>query len=98
MAIQNERWTFIDFTATWCLTCKVNKKLVLETDSFAKLVEDNNMDLLVGDWTKRDEKITAFLRQYDIVGVPAYFLQSPTGEIIHLGETISIQKIKDNLN
>jgi len=98
MAIQNGKWTFIDFTATWCLTCKVNKKLVLETDGFAKLVEDYDIELLVGDWTKRDEKITAFLRQYDIVGVPAYFLQSPTGQVIHLGETISIQKIKDNLN
>lgn len=93
----NKKWVFIDFTATWCLTCKVNKKLVLETDSFAKLVKSKNMDLLVGDWTKRDEKITKFLRSYDIVGVPAYFLQSPSGKIIHLGETISIQKIEDNI-
>lgn len=91
------RWVFIDFTATWCLTCKVNKKLVLETDAFAKLVKKENIDLMVGDWTKRDEKITQFLRSYDIVGVPAYFLQSPEGKIIHLGETISISKIEDNL-
>ena len=93
----NKEWVFIDFTASWCLTCKVNKKLVLETDSFTKLVKKHNIQLLVGDWTKRDEKITNFLRSYNIVGVPAYFLQSPNGKIIHLGETISIDKIKRNI-
>ncbi|MCO4755779.1 MAG: thioredoxin family protein, partial [Bacteriovoracaceae bacterium] len=50
-------WVFIDFTADWCLTCKVNEKLVLNTDRFSKLVQDNNIKLLLGDWTKRDEKI-----------------------------------------
>lgn len=92
------QWTFIDFTATWCLTCKVNKKLVLDTDNFAKLVKEKDLNLLIGDWTKRDEAITQFLRKYDIVGVPAYFLQDPNGKIIHLGETVSIQKILDNIN
>lgn len=92
-----KKWVFMDFTAAWCLTCKVNKKLVLQTDAFTKLVKDYNLDLLVGDWTKRDEAITKFLRKYDVVGVPAYFLQSPDGTIIHLGETISISKIKEKL-
>ena len=29
---------FIDFTAKWCITCKVNEKLVLETDGFKDIV------------------------------------------------------------
>ena len=44
----NGQWVFIDFTATWCLTCKVNKKLVLNTESFAKLTEEHDLKLLVG--------------------------------------------------
>jgi thiol:disulfide interchange protein DsbD len=92
-----KKWVFIDFTAKWCLTCKVNKKLVLETDSLSKFVKENKLELLIADWTKRDDYITDFLIKYKIVGVPAYFLQRPNGEIIHLGETISIGKIRDNM-
>lgn len=90
----DKKWVFIDFTASWCLTCKVNKKLVLNTNDFADLKKQHDIELLVGDWTKRDDKITKFLQSYDIVGVPAYFLQTPAGKVIHLGETISISKIE----
>jgi thiol:disulfide interchange protein DsbD len=93
----DKKWVFIDFTAKWCLTCKVNKKLVFETDSFSKFVKENKVELLIADWTKRDDYITDFLNKYKIVGVPAYFLQKPNGENIHLGETISIGKIKENM-
>ena len=91
-------YVFVNFTATWCLTCKVNKKLVLETHAFKELAQKHKITLLEGDWTKRDEKITMFLREHNIVGVPAYFLQKPNGEVISLGETISIGKIKNHLN
>jgi thiol:disulfide interchange protein len=89
---------FVDFTAEWCLTCKVNKKLVLDTDAFLELSKKYNMNLMRADWTKRDDNITQFLKRYNIVGVPAYFIQKPSGEIISLGETITIGKIEGNLN
>ncbi len=88
---------FIDFTAKWCFTCKVNEKLVLETEGFRNLVRDNNMKLLLGDWTKYDPVIGAFLKKNGLVGVPAYFIQKPDGTLINLGETITLSKIKKNL-
>ena len=91
------KWVFIDFTAKWCLTCKVNKKIVFNTDAFSKLVKEKEVSLLIADWTKRDDYITDFLQKYSIVGVPAYFLQSPSGKVIHLGETVSISKIKETI-
>lgn len=90
-------YKFIDFTAEWCLTCKVNKKLVLNTDDFTELAKKHAIETYVADWTKRDEAITKFLKSYGHVGVPVYFIQKPNGEIISLGETISISKIKENL-
>ncbi len=97
--LKNEgKWVFIDFTAEWCLTCKVNKKLVLETSDFEKLTKDKNLTLVRADWTRRDDNITRFLQKYKIVGVPAYFIQKPDGTIIPLGETINIKKIESNLN
>lgn len=94
----NGELVFIDFTAKWCFTCKVNEKLVLETDDFKKLVESTNLKLLIGDWTKRDEVIGSFLRRNGMVGVPAYFIQKKDGTLINLGETVTIARIKEHLN
>ena len=88
---------FMDFTAEWCLTCKVNKKLVLETDAFKELAKKHDVVLMRADWTRRDDNITQFLKRFNIVGVPAYFVQKPNGDIVSLGETLSISKIEANL-
>jgi thiol:disulfide interchange protein DsbD len=92
------KYVFMNFTARWCLTCKINKKIVLNSNSFKELAEEKGLGLLEADWTKRNDDITIFLKKYGIVGVPAYFVQKPNGEIISLGETISIKKIKENLD
>lgn len=87
---------FVDFTAEWCLTCKVNKKLVLETSGFEALKEKYGFKTMRADWTRRDDRITTFLKRHGAVGVPAYFIQK-NGKIISLGETISIGEIEDEL-
>lgn len=88
---------FMDFTAEWCLTCKVNKRLVLDTNSFNELAKKHDLVLLRADWTKRDDNITQFLKRYNVVGVPAYFVQKADGQIVHLGETISLSKIESHI-
>ncbi len=87
---------FIDFTAKWCLTCQVNKKLVLNTEEFKEFSQQNNIQLLKADWTKKDPIITDFLEQNNLAGIPAYFFIN-NGKLHFLGETVSIQKIKDLL-
>ena len=94
----NGELVFIDFTAKWCFTCKVNERLVLDTDEFKGLVKETNLKLLIADWTKRDEVIGSFLRKNGLVGVPAYFIQKKDGTLVNLGETVSISKIKEHLN
>lgn len=88
------KWVFIDFTAKWCLTCKVNERIVINTDAFRQIITKNNAELLLGDWTKKDPAITTFLKNNGLVGVPAYFIQKPNGELINLGETLTIKEIK----
>ncbi|MFA6237640.1 MAG: thioredoxin family protein [Bacteriovorax sp.] len=94
----NRELVFIDFTAKWCFTCKVNERLVLDTAAFRSFVAENDIKLLIGDWTKRDELIGSFLRQNGLVGVPAYFIQKKDGTLVNLGETVTIARIKENLN
>lgn len=93
-----KQWVFMDFTAKWCFTCKVNEKLVIDTDAFRDLVQRKNLKLLLADWTKRDPIIEAFLKKNGFVGVPAYFIQKPDGTLISLGETISISEIEKNID
>lgn len=93
----NQQVVFIDFTAKWCFTCKVNERIVLDTEAFKQLTNEYNLKLLIGDWTKRDEVIASFLKSQGMVGVPAYFIQKKDGSLINLGETITIDKIKKHL-
>lgn len=92
------QWAFVDFTASWCLTCKVNKKLVLDTAEFQQMAQAKGIKLVRADWTQRDDIIAKFLEGQGVVGIPAYFLQRPDGSLIYLGETISISKVEKNLN
>ncbi|MCO4793294.1 MAG: thioredoxin family protein [Bacteriovoracaceae bacterium] len=88
---------FLDFTAKWCFTCKVNEKVVLDTKSFRDLVKSKNIRLLLGDWTKRDKTIGTWLKAHGMVGVPAYFVQKRDGTLVNLGETVSIKEIEKHL-
>lgn len=94
---ENQQVVFIDFTAKWCFTCKINEKLVLDTEEFKQFAILNNLKLLIGDWTKRDEVIGSFLRQNGLVGVPAYFILKKDGTLVNLGETVTIDRIRQNL-
>ncbi|MFZ9000577.1 MAG: thioredoxin family protein [Bacteriovoracaceae bacterium] len=86
--------TFVDFTAKWCFTCKVNEKLVLETSEFKDFIKASGVRLLLADWTKRDEIIGNWLENRGKVGIPAYFVINDQGKVFDLGETITVDEIK----
>lgn len=63
---------FIDYTATWCLTCQSNKQFVLRTDEIEDAFRARGVHLFVADWTLRDDAITASLDALGRSGVPVY--------------------------
>ena len=67
---------FVDFTAAWCVTCKVNEKVVLKTSKVKKLFDETNTAFLVADWTNKDDIIAAELAKYGRAGVPLYLVYS----------------------
>jgi thiol:disulfide interchange protein len=71
------RPVFIDFTADWCLTCKVTEATVLNTAAAQELFAKHNVALLRGDWTRQDAAITAELAKHGRKGVPLYLLYLP---------------------
>jgi thiol:disulfide interchange protein/DsbC/DsbD-like thiol-disulfide interchange protein len=68
---------FVDFTAAWCLSCKVNERLALDIDSTKKLFAAKRVALFRGDWTHSDPQISDTLRQFNRNGVPLYLVYSP---------------------
>lgn len=63
---------FAYFTADWCLSCKVNEAAAIERETTRDAFKKAGVVVLVGDWTRRDPKITSFLSAQGAAGVPLY--------------------------
>jgi len=68
---------FVDFTASWCVTCQVNKKLVLSQPEVERAFRDHGVTLLRADWTRRDADIERALAELGRKGIPVYLLYRP---------------------
>jgi thiol:disulfide interchange protein/DsbC/DsbD-like thiol-disulfide interchange protein len=72
---------FIDFTAAWCLSCKVNERVAFTDPAVINRFRELNIRSFKADWTSRDDKITAALAQYGRNSVPLYvFYAAGTNE------------------
>lgn len=80
---------FVDFTAAWCVTCQVNKRVALRADSVKARFATDNVVLMRADWTNRDERITQALAQFGRNGVPLYVLYDRKGEASVLPELLT---------
>ncbi len=68
---------FIDFTAAWCVTCQVNKKLVLDKPDVQDIFTRTNTAFLVADWTNKNDMIAQELARHGRSGVPLYLYYPP---------------------
>ena len=91
------RTVFVDFTAAWCVTCQVNKRLVLNTDAVQQAFMENDVALLRADWTRRDATIGRALSALGRSGVPVYVIYRPGREPLVLPEVLQKRTIIDAL-
>ncbi|UYH51115.1 protein-disulfide reductase DsbD family protein [Candidatus Kirkpatrickella diaphorinae] len=80
---------FVDMTASWCITCLVNDRVALSTSSVRKAFAARGVTMLVGDWTNKDDRITAYLRLFGRDGVPLYVYYKPGGEGVVLPQILT---------
>ncbi|HEX6632429.1 MAG TPA: thioredoxin family protein [Usitatibacter sp.] len=71
------RPVFVDFTAAWCVTCQVNKRVALRDAAVEKAFSDRGVARLTADWTKQDARITQALAALGRNAVPVYALYTP---------------------
>lgn len=88
---------YVDFTATWCLTCQVNKKVAFGNNQVVDFFEENDIVALKGDWTRRDPVITRELQKYGRSGVPTNIIYRPDGSSKLLPEVLTPGIVLDAL-
>lgn len=88
---------FVDFTAAWCVTCQVNKRLVLSDPGLMGAFAERRVALVRADWTRRDADITRALAALGRNGVPVYVLYRPGREPLLLPEVLTTRIVMDAL-
>lgn len=68
---------FVDMTAAWCITCKMNERIALNIPETRALFTAQNIKALQGDWTNQNPEITKFLESHGRKGVPLYVFYGP---------------------
>ncbi len=68
---------FVDFTAAWCVTCQVNKRIALHNAGVVKEFAARDVAPLRADWTRQDPRITRTLSALGRNAVPVYALYVP---------------------
>ena len=87
---------FIDVTADWCITCQVNKKLVIDRDPVATALSESSVIPMRGDWTLPSEEISDYLASFGRYGIPfnaVYGPGLPQGEA--LPELLTAERVMD---
>ncbi len=76
--IAEGRPVFVDFTASWCASCQVNKLTTLNTKRVKAAFAAADVAFLVADFTQKDPEIAQELQRRGRAGVPMY-LWYPAG-------------------
>lgn len=89
---------YIDYTAQWCVTCQVNKR-IYKNETLKKLIADKKVALLKADWTNEDPRITQALSALGKAAVPVNVLYVPgRDEPVVLPELLSVENVSAALN
>ena len=75
--LKDGKVVFLDFTADWCLTCKINKNNLDNNDQFQELLLNGKVKFVQADWTLPDEEILNFLVSLGKFGVPLNIVYGP---------------------
>ncbi len=76
-ALKGDKPVFVEMTAAWCITCKVNHAVAINTMATRKAFADRGVQYLIGDWTNEDPAITEYLNNFGRNGVPIYVYYGP---------------------
>ena len=97
--VDRGRVVLVDVTADWCLTCKVNKALVLDRNPVLDRLTSDGVTPMRADWTRPDPLISDYLKSFGRYGIPfnvVYGPGTPNGE--PLSELLTTDAVMAALN
>ena len=92
--VRDGQVVLVDVTADWCLTCKVNERLVLESGEVRERLGAPGVVAMRADWTRPDSQIAEYLHRFGRFGVPfnaVYGPGAPAG--LALPEILSADRV-----
>ena len=99
VAQQSGNVVLVDFTADWCLTCKLNLKRAINTDKVKSVIESNGITPLLADWTNRNDDIKQAIEALGSRSIPllAIYPAGKPNEPILLRDVISQEQLLEAL-
>lgn len=90
---------FVDVTAAWCITCQVNKKLVLDRADITARLTAPDVIFIRRDWTRPDQSIADYLHRFGRGGIPFNVVYGPgaPGGIV-LPELLTVDAVTEALD
>lgn len=76
-AKRENRLVIVDFTAEWCVNCKLNLKNALNTEQVLKFVEEHNAVPLLADWSDNSSEVGAAIKGHGFSSIPLLVIYSP---------------------
>jgi len=91
------RAVYIDYTAKWCLSCQVNKRVYAQDEVIDSII-DKKVSLLRADWTQKSPEILQSLQSHGREGVPfnVFYPASKNEEVsipVYLPEILTSEKL-----
>ncbi len=97
--IKQGKTVVIDITADWCITCKANKLLVLNSKEIRAKLSQDNIIAMRGDLTKPDDAIFNFMKKHNRYGIPFNIVFGPNApEGIATSELLSKKSLLRAIN
>ena len=81
-ALADNKTVFVDFTAAWCVTCKVNERLVFTLPKVRARFAADDVVFMVADWTNKNDEIAEELARHGRSGVPLYLVYKPDNKSV----------------
>jgi suppressor for copper-sensitivity B len=96
--VRDGKTVFVDVTADWCVTCIVNKRLVVESADVRQRLTAPGVVPMQADWTRPDDRIARYLVANNRYGIPFNAVYGPgaPGGIV-LPELLSESVVLDAL-
>ncbi|MBL7481230.1 protein-disulfide reductase DsbD family protein [Legionella bononiensis] len=87
--IKDHHKVFVYATAAWCITCKINEKIAIDTNEVQSFFNKEHIIVIKADWTNKNDAILQYLQQFNRAGVPLYVYYPQSGEPVVLPQILT---------